>query len=235
MMLLKEIKLPDIRTQATSNLTAKHLDIRYDNNYHYTVAYAFVQLPGSIAKRIMRSLRGAQNKPWTLTVLYDVDSTFDDGVSLPNNIIPAEAHKYHVIVQFQDIMKAEQASGLKWKQFLKYKPQEQQRLIQAAINTCDVKLYSDDPSFYYQGVHEILDAHGCALYPFTGPKGTGQWKARHQASGGLHTDFHVTKHIAQISEQIGNDWQAIVQQINQNQSIQESTKLDYERILTEDF
>lgn len=234
-MLLKEIKLPDIRTQATSNLTAKHLDIRYDNNYHYTVAYAFVQLPGSIAKRIMRSLRGAQNKPWTLTVLYDVDSTFDDGVSLPNNVIPAEAHKYHVIVQFQDIMKAEQASGLKWKQFLKYKPQEQQRLIQATINTCDVKLYSDDPSYQFQGSWESLTKAGAALYPYRGPAGKGVWKARHQASGGLHTDFHVTKHIAQISEQIGNDWQAIVQQINQNQSIQESTKLDYEHILTEDF
>lgn len=234
-MLLKEIKLPDIRTQATSNLTAKHLDIRYDNNYHYTVAYAFVQLPGSIAKRIMRSLRGAQNKPWTLTVLYDVDSTFDDGVSLPNNVIPAEAHKYHVIVQFQDIMKAEQASGLKWKQFLKYKPQEQQRLIQATINTCDVKLYSDDPSYQFQGSWESLTKAGAALYPYRGPAGKGVWDARHQASGGLHTDFHVTKHIAQISEQIGNDWQAIVQQINQNQSIQESTKLDYERILTEDF
>lgn len=232
-MLLKEFKLPDLRGQATSNLTAKHLDIRYDNDYFYTVTYAFVQTQGSIVKRIMRSLRGAQNTPNTLTVLYTINSTFGDGQSVPNNVYPSEPNKYHVVIQFQNIQTVEKVCGTTWKQFLSVPDQKKQQMIQTTIKICDVKLYSDDPSFYWQGCWEDLDKIGVALYPFRGPAGKGVWNARHNASGGLiNSNLHVTKHIAQISEQISSDWLDIVKCIQQNQSIQEST-LNYAFILND--
>lgn len=226
-MLLKEIKLPELRTKATSNLTAKHLNARYDNDFYYTVTFAFVQLKGNLVSRFSRFLRGAQNTPNTLTVLYTVNATFGDGKSVPNNIYPSEPNKYHVVIQFQNIQVAEQASGLKWTQFLSAPDQKKQQMIQTVINSCDVKLYSDDPSFYWQGVHEILDKHGVALYPFRGTPGDGQWEARHQGSGGLSGNIYVTKHIAQISEQISSDWRDIVKSIQKNQSIQESFNYDF--------
>ena len=229
-MLLKEIKLPELRTKATSNLTAKHLNARYDNDFYYTVTFAFVQLKGNLVSRFSRYLRGAQNTPNTLTVLYTVNTTFGDGKSVPNNIYPAEPNKYHVVIQFQNIQVAEQASGIKWTQFLSAPDAKKQQMIQTVINSCDVKLYSDDPSFYWQGVHEVLDKHGIALYPFRGTPGDGQWEARHKGSGGLSGNIYVTKHIAQISEQISSDWRDIVKSIQKNQSIQES--LDYDYILS---
>ena len=70
--------------------------------------------------------------------------------------------------------------------------------IATMIQTCPIQLYSDDPSFYYQGVYEDLAKVGGSAKPFVGTPGDGVWHAKHAASGGLaNPDVRLTKHLQQ--------------------------------------
>lgn len=85
--------------------------------------------------------------------------------------------------------------------------------IKSVIHQCDVKLYSDDPSFYFQGCWQALDKAKLSIYRFPGPDGDGTWDAKHTMSGGIaNPPVHITKHLAQICESIDD----YVPQIAQN-------------------
>ena len=91
--------------------------------------------------------------------------------------------------------------------------QEIENRLKKAIHGCDVKFYSDDPSFFYQGMWEDLDHEKMAIYKFTGPKGKGIWRGIHQAAGGLsNPNIRITKHFAQIISEVDT----YIPQISQN-------------------
>lgn len=78
-----------------------------------------------------------------------------------------------------------------------------EKIIRNVIYKCDLRLYSNDPSFTFQGCWEGLDSNDLSIYKFPGPKGDGIWDDRHMESGGLNNrNIHLTKHIAQIANQI---------------------------------
>lgn len=78
-----------------------------------------------------------------------------------------------------------------------------ERSLKNCIHTCDIKFYSDDDSFYYQGAWEAADKAKLAIYKFPGPAGDGKWNALHQSSGGLsNPPVHLTKHLAQLVDEI---------------------------------
>lgn len=71
------------------------------------------------------------------------------------------------------------------------------------IHNNDIKFYSDDPSFFYQGCWEDLAKAKASIFKFTGPNGTGHWHDRHAASGGLRDyNIHLTKHLTQVIREI---------------------------------
>lgn len=74
-----------------------------------------------------------------------------------------------------------------------------EKTLRKIIKKCDVRFYSSDPSFYWQGAWEGLDKNGLSIYKFTGEPGSGVWDERHSLSGGLaNPSIHLTKHLAQI-------------------------------------
>ena len=79
---------------------------------------------------------------------------------------------------------------------------------------CDVRFYSNDPSFYWQGSWEGLDKNDLSIYKFNGPKGDGVWDSRHANSGGLmNSEIHLTKHLAQIVRTIDGYISQIAQKL----------------------
>lgn len=74
-----------------------------------------------------------------------------------------------------------------------------EKILRKIIKKCDVRFYSNDPSFYWQGSWEGLDKNDLSIYKFNGAKGDGVWDNRHASSGGLaNSEIHLTKHLAQI-------------------------------------
>ena len=79
----------------------------------------------------------------------------------------------------------------------------QSQLLQQVFNFCDVRFYSDDLSYYYQGIWEDNEKEDLAIYKFPGESGNGIWHSRHAASGGTSdTNSRLTKHIAQVVQEL---------------------------------
>lgn len=73
---------------------------------------------------------------------------------------------------------------------------EQRKALVDMINNCDVKVHSNDPSWYWQGMWEDDDKNHLAIYKFKGTRGHGIWRARHTNSGGLKKPpIRLTKHL----------------------------------------
>ena len=85
--------------------------------------------------------------------------------------------------------------------------------LKKAIHQCDVKFYSDDPSWFFQGGFELADKNKMSIYKYTGPKGTGVWENRHKSSGGVSAQIYLTKHLAQVIHEIDNYITEIAQNI----------------------
>lgn len=188
LLLLKETTLPQLAIDAISSLTNKHLSIRYQNAYTYSV-YS--------AKFIGKDL----------FVTFSIMSTFRDGQSLYAGYTESDNNHYSVVIEFLDAAKFFQNINSLDKNAKK-------QAVQQIISSCNVKLYSDDPSFYYQGFWEDLAKVNMSIYPFPGPSGTGKWQSIHFASGGLaNPKVRVTKHIAQLAKEINYYIDYIVQKI----------------------
>lgn len=184
LLLLKEMTLPQIANDAVSTLTNKHLSIRYQNSYSYSVDKA--EIKGN-----------------DLFVTFSVMSTFRDGESVYAGYTSSYNNHYSIIIEFIDA-----------KRFLDQNPTNKATAVQQIISSCDVKLYSDDPSFYYQGFWEDLQKVDMSIYPFPGPSGNDYWTNIHFGSGNLaNPHIRVTKHIAQLSREIENYINYIVQRL----------------------
>jgi hypothetical protein len=71
--------------------------------------------------------------------------------------------------------------------------------IKNLIRVRPVKVYSNDPSFWWQGMYEDLEYYDGNIFPFQGPKGDGVWRKRHVDSGGLNKPpLRITKHMSQV-------------------------------------
>lgn len=104
------------------------------------------------------------------------------------------ANNYTVEIEFENI---EEILDIETLEDLEVS--EIQKKLQEIFDKCDLKFYSDDPSFYYQGFWETLDKVNSAIYPFEGPQGDTTWETRHTVSGGLiDSKYRITKHIAQV-------------------------------------
>lgn len=173
---LTEQKLKYYQSSGISNLTKKHYDIRLTKNYSY-----------GLSKIVLLD--------HDLRLIFYAIPTFKDGKPVANKSGEKQhEHQYTIEVQFvkaDKIMDFDDPEGME-KSGLK-------KAMQKIIDSCDLKFYSDDPSFYWQGFWENLDARDSAIYPFKGTKGKDTWEARHAMAGGLvDTKIRVTKHIAQI-------------------------------------
>lgn len=188
LLLLKEETLPQLALDAISSLTNKHLGIRYENAYSYSV-YS-VKFEGN-----------------DLYVTFSVMSTFRDGQSIYAGYTESDNNHYSVVIEFLDALKFYQNVN-------SLDVNSKKQAVQQIISSCDVKLYSDDPSFYYQGFWEDLAKVNMSIYPFPGPAGTGKWADIHYGSGGLkNSKVRVTKHIAQLAKEINNYVDYIVQKL----------------------
>lgn len=188
LLLLNETTLPQLAIDAVSSLTNKHLDIRYQNAYSYSVQSAKFQ--GN-----------------DLYVTFSIMSTFRDGQSVYAGYTDSDNNHYSVVIEFIDAMNFYQNVN-------SLDTNGKKQAIQEIIAACDVKLYSDDPSFYYQGFWEDLAKVDMSIYPFPGPTGTDKWQAIHFASGGLsNPHVRVTKHIAQLAKEINGYIDYIAQKL----------------------
>lgn len=173
---LKEMTLPQIGANAISNFTQTKINDRYQNEYTYSV--------GSV-----------ENDGVNLTVTFQVLSTFMNGEPVYAGYTDSKDGEYAVVIQFQNANQFCDFGTLSMES-----NDSKIQIVKKIIENCDVKVYSDDPSFYYQGFWEDLDQVNMSLYPFPGPKGDGKWQAFHFVSGGLKNPMvRVTKHIGQIA------------------------------------
>lgn len=186
---LNEHKLNYFLNSGYSNLTKKHYEIRLTKDYTYSLRriisvkdqslrlYFSVRPTFSTGKK---SSRVGKLKP---TQIYDVQIQFD------------KAYKF--LEKYQP--KGEDAEPVPLSEMYLLGKKAVKKFWEEAADNCDLRFYSNDPSFYWQGFWEDLSNQRAAIKPFKGKHGTGRWRKIHQDSGNLlNGKVRVTKHIAQI-------------------------------------
>jgi len=185
--LRERFSLNDLETRAISNLTQKHLDTRLTDP----------EMRAGI--RVIEAQWDPDKN--TFTVFFEMEPSG----GTPTKVITTTGREYegtfyNTVFQFQN-------PG-RWlgspEEFQQKSASEQIDDIEDMILSAEAKLYSNDPSFYYQGMWEDLDSVGGAAFDFPGPKGDGVWRARHAQSGGLaNPKVRITKHMGQVIGNIG--------------------------------
>lgn len=105
--------------------------------------------------------------------------------------------KYDVVFRWYNVSKyfTNDPSKVKYSQL--------EKMLRNIVYKCDVRMYSSDPSFIYQGCWEGLDKNELSIFKYNGPKGDDVWNDRHMKSGGLNNkNVHLTKHLTQIASYI---------------------------------
>ena len=179
-----ELNLGQFTDGGVSNLTKKWLDLRNkEGETEITLNNALYHKGGIIGK----------NQDF-LELTFFAKSTYGGESFVAAVDTPQAPNGYYVLVlRFYDAKQFLTADTLQ----KGYKDLEAS--IAKVLHSCEVRLYSDDPSWFYQGGWEAADKKDASIFKFTGPKGTGVWDARHQASGGLsNPPIHITKHLAQV-------------------------------------
>lgn len=189
---LEETSFVDLGKYAVSSLTDKHLQIRYSEEYRWAFKSAIMYTSHDL-----------------LEIVFLVYSTFKKGNPLPLFKSPfKQMPGYYTVAircyKISDIIPLKDWRGMTLA--------DKTATIELLLESSDCKVYSDDPSFYYQGAWEDLYAKNLSIFKFPGPKGDGIWRARHgdtQASG-----IHVTKHIAQLAQEIHGYAETIAAQVS---------------------
>jgi hypothetical protein len=181
LFLQEALNLKDLGEPAISNLTSKHLDNRLnDPNADHTV-------------KVIEAKWKVQEAE--VVLYFYCAPTYDNRTVMTPSARPYQGTFYNVVLQFTGV---ESALGT-IEAFTALSKNARERAMKEMIWTCPVKVYSNDPSFYYQGVWEDLAKVDGTVFSFPGPTGTGLWHNRHVGSGGLsNPNIRVTKHIGQI-------------------------------------
>lgn len=177
-----EATLPELRVGGVSNLTMKHLDLRSSEGDSMIV--------------FGDSTLSTKDDHLEITFFahstYGAEDYIDYGASTGASKIN-DGKSYTLKIRFIKVKKY----GLD-KKFNSLDFSAMEEKIREVAENCDAKFYSDDPSWFFQGGWEIADKYKASIYKFPGPNGTGQWEARHRASGGLRGNIYLTKHLAQV-------------------------------------
>lgn len=189
--LFLESTIDNLKGSAVSGLTQSHLDLRYQNDFNIDLGQA-----------------SYNRKENFLELIFFANSTYgDEGYIAATDLPQGKNGQYTLCLRFYGVNRF-----LKDEKNMGYSQLE--KALLDCIHKCDVKFYSDDPSFYWQGVWEGLDKHGLSIYKFTGEKGSGEWNTKHAASGGLgNPEIHLTKHLAQIVNEIDSYTKKIAQNL----------------------
>jgi hypothetical protein len=143
----------------------------------------------------------------TITLEWSIVPTYEKSVT---NYSPTgdkyTANDYLAEVQFINVNKY---LGTK-KDYLEFTPKEQGQLVSDMLKNGEVKLWSSDPSFIFQGTMEAMDDLDASIYPLWSPKGKGIWNSRHGK------EPHVTKHIAEILSVIFQNYSIIAKLLREN-------------------
>jgi hypothetical protein len=130
-----------------------------------------------------------------LDVIFMVNPTYGDGQPEAGvtDKVKSINNRYLILVRFYDINKW----ITNYDQYKLALRPDQEQMIFNILQNASLKIFSDDPSFYWQGMWKDADDQGFALFrmdPRLKAKDTGYWKAK---SG--YMPIRVTKHIGQIS------------------------------------
>ncbi len=95
---------------------------------------------------------------------------------------------------------------------------QQVAILNSVIDICDVTVFCDDPSFYWQGMSEKNSEFGNVDPAFSGTPGTGLWQGRHSASG-YKEGHQLCKHLYSASLHLKKDLPAIVKYLHSRQPV----------------
>lgn len=191
MELFLEATIDSLRTTAVSGLTQKHLDTRYQNDFNIDLGYA----------------NYFKNQDF-LELIFFANSTFGATDFISATSLPQGKNgQYTLCLRFYKV-----GQFLKDEANMGYSQLES--ALKQCIHKCDVKFYSDDPSWFFQGAWEDCDKEGLSIYKFPGPNGKGIWRQKHQLSGGMTGDAHLTKHLTQVVDTIDDYIREISQKLN---------------------
>lgn len=185
--LRERFSLNDLESHAISNLTQKHLTQRLTDP----------EMNSGI--RVIEAQWEPSND--TYTVFFEMEPSG----GTPAKVLTTTAREYqgtfyNTVFQFQAV---NQWLGTP-EEFQQKTAVDQVKDLENMIWKAEAKLYSNDPSFYYQGMWEDLAEVNGAAFAFPGPKGDGVWRARHAQSGGLaNPRIRITKHMGQVIGNIG--------------------------------
>lgn len=176
---------------SVSGLTQHHLDQRYQNDFNIDLGQA-----------------SYNRREDYLELIFFANSTYGDtGFIAATSLPQGKNGQYTLCLRFYKV-----GQFLKDEKNMSYSQLE--KALRDCIHNCDVKFYSDDPSFYWQGVFEDLDKEGLSIYKFPGEKGSGYWRNIHAASGGLQNpNIRLTKHLAQVVNEIDSYIKEISQKL----------------------
>ena len=179
---LTEILMSQINPHGISNLTQDHYDRRIEEGR-------------SGSKLVSAHL----DHPHLLELGFEVESSYGgkSQVSLGGQDIGGHDDHYTCYFQFRDLGK------VMGPDFHSLGKNVQKQVLKKVIDQCDVQVHCNCPSYYWQGMNEDMASVGGDIAKFRGTKGTGIWRGRHQASGGLaNPKIRVCKHLFQISAEI---------------------------------
>lgn len=189
MQLFLEATIDSLANNSVSGLTQHHLDLRYQNDFNIDLGQA-----------------AYYKKQDFLELIFFANSTYGATNYIASTNLPQGKNgQYTLCLRFYKV-----GQYLKDEKNMGYGQLEQS--LKQAIHNCDVKFYSDDPSWFYQGGWEACDKEGLSIYKFPGPNGTGVWANRHKSSGGVNGNAYITKHLAQVVNEIDS----YIKQIAQN-------------------
>lgn len=131
-----------------------------------------------------------------LDLKFLIAPTYGDGQPISGKTRGPKAtpNRYSIFIRFFDINKVIPD----YEAFKNADQSTKQSFIDQLLKTCSVKIFSDDPSFLYQGMWVDCEKHGLALFkldPSIAALDKGIWRNRH----GMQNTFRVTKHIGQLS------------------------------------
>lgn len=177
-LILQEKTLSDLRGKATSNLTQQYLDVRKERGR---------------TKIFLKSATINIKKDF-MELIFNAASTFGatDFIAA-TDLQQAKDGYYTLAIRFYNIR------SYITKDFMSLPTGTKQQAIGQIFNNCELKLYSDDPSYYYQGYWQDNEKEDMAIYKFPGPAGDDVWHNRHAQSGGLaNPNVRLTKHLSQL-------------------------------------
>jgi hypothetical protein len=127
------------------------------------------------------------SKKGSLLLKVKITPTYkpDEVINITKDAEETTGTNYEGLIEFSDLnelFNREDWNSLEFK--------DKRDIVYKILDTADVKIFVNDPSFLYQGSWKQLDEVGASLYSFPNLPDKGIWKKRHQ-----NYSVHLTKHL----------------------------------------